>query len=540
MEKIRQILNSEDKVAIRALFSFDEKDSLEVVQFRFNLWARYCFPKYFTSPDAEFHKQIDSNNLQVYRGESTSFVNIAFRGSGKTARTKLMLAFAIANDINHSRKYIKVIAEDGTNSQQIVTDVYNMMVSSRVALLYPDVFEKTTAKREETMGSFTTATGIKVVSGIVGSDQRGALQEDSRPDVIWFEDFENRKTLRSARKTIAIWDNMEEARTSLAKNGGSIYTCNYISEQGNVHKLATLKANGHNIVIIPIEDKEHNPTWIRYSSQDIDNMRQLDDDFEGERLCKPSASKDIMFDRQTLDEMKERQPIRTSNGFRVYKEFNPSHRYAIGADIAGGVGLDSSASVIIDFDTMPAQVVATFANNQIKPEIFGDELNRQANMFGGCLIAPERNYGTEAILRLKQLEANLFSQQSKDTKISNTASTEYGWQTNSMTKPKMLFALGKAIDDGLISLNDPALIAECKAYTRNDLMETIKDPRLTTRHFDLLVACCISLQMKDYACVVISKDKEYNNVVDQYLDKLNGKETDGTWSNTHFDKYFPS
>ncbi len=538
MEEIKQILNSEDKIAIRVLFCFEPTDPLDAILFKFNIWARYCFPKYFTSEDALFHQEIDEANLKVYLNQLTSFINIAFRGAAKTARTKLFLAFCIANDLDHSRKYIKVLAEDGRNSQQIVTDIYNMLVSPVVAGLYPDVFEKTTAKREETMGSFTTATGIKLVSGIVGSDQRGAIQEESRPDVIWFEDFENRKTLRSIRKTIAIWENMEEARTSLAKNGGAIYSCNYISEQGNVHKLVTKDSAGKKVLITPIEDKMGNPTWDRYSKADIAQMRLDDEDFEGERLCKPSASRDIMFDRETLEAMPIKQLIKDSNGFRIYKKFDPSHRYACGADVAGGVGLDSSASVFIDFDTIPAQVVGVYANNLIKPETFGDELNREAGMFGDCLIAPERNYGTEAILRLKQLEANIYHSQSKDSKIASNAPTEYGWQTNSLTKPKMLFALGKAIEDGLISLNDSGLIAECKAYTRNDLLETIKDPRLTTRHFDLLIACAIAWQMKDVAVIANKEDERYNVAVDDYLDKLRGNPKEGTWSDDRYDKHF--
>lgn len=537
MEEIQRILISGDLVQKRSIFSFVRDDPIERVVFKFNLWARYCFPKYFSSQDAPFHSDIDRYNYTIYRGDLNSFVDIAFRGAAKTARTKLMVAYWITNDLDHYRKYIKVLAEDGANSQQIVTDIYNMMVSTKVSAMYPDVLEKTIAKREETMGSFTTATGVKVVSGIVGADQRGAIQEESRPDVIWFEDFENRKTLRSARKTIAVWDNMEEARNSLAKGGGAIYTCNYISEQGNVHKLVTKSSPSKKVLIVPIENERHEPTWNRYSKEEIAQMRIDDDDFEGEKLCKPSASKDVMYDRDVLDEMKVLIPIKESNGFRIYKSFNPSHRYAGGADISGGVGLDSSASVFVDFDTIPAQVVGVFDNNMIKPETFGDELNREADLFGRCLIAPERNYGTEAILRLKQLDANLYCLQSKDSKIETGRATEYGWQTNALTKPKMLFALGKAIEDGLIALNDERLIAECKSYTRNDLLENIKDPRLTTRHFDLLMACAIAWQMKDFA-IAKSEEKVYDNVVDDYIDKLKGETEQKVWSDHLYDKYF--
>ena len=45
------------------------------------------------------------------------------------------------------------------------------------------------------MDSFTTATGVKVKAGTVGMEQRGQIQEEARPDYIYFDDFETRKTL---------------------------------------------------------------------------------------------------------------------------------------------------------------------------------------------------------------------------------------------------------------------------------------------------------------------------------------------------------
>lgn len=517
--EIRDILLGSDEAAKRYFFSFNSNTSIDAIILKFNLWARYFFVKYFTSDDAAFHRDIDENNVKLYRGELTYLINSAFRGAAKTARAKLFIAYCVTNDTEHMRRYFKVLAEDLTNAKQIVTDVYNMFVDPRVRAMYPEVFEKSDAKREETMGSFTTATGVKIIADTVGTNQRGALQDDARPDFVWFEDFENRTTLRSARKTLAIWQNMEEARTGIALGGACLYTCNYISEQGNVHKIITNQWSNKKVLIIPIEDELHNSAWPdRYGPDDIAQMRKDDDDFEGERMCRPSASKDIYFDRATLDEMSVRLPIEDSNGFRIFKKFDPSHRYAGGHDIAGGVGLDSSTSVFIDFDTIPAQVVGVYANNEIKPEAFGHEILREADKFGGCLVAPERNYGTEAILVLKQQGANLFAMPNKDSKIKGTAPSEYGWHTNQLTKPKMLAAVGKAIEDGLLALNDEALIREFKNYTRNDLLTYEKDPRLTTRHFDLVMACAIAWQMKDYATVTTVKNiQSYKDQAQEYM-----------------------
>jgi len=514
---VNEIIESGNKGSLRALFSFNSEDTDKLVIVKFNLWSRYFFPKYFTSIDAKFHKEIDQGNLDVYRGKLESFIDVAFRGAAKTARTKLFMGFVILNDIDQSHRYFKVLCEDKANSAQIVTDVYNMLVNNLIVQLYPETFEKTTTKREETMASFTTATSIKMTAGTVGTNQRGALQEDARPDLIWYEDFESRTTLRSARKTKSIWENMEEARTGLAKGGGCIYTCNYVSEQGNVHKLVTAPATRRRVLIIPIIENGV-PTWVRYSLEDIEQMRRDDDDFEGERLCRPSASKDVLFDRETLDKMERLEPIKEVAGFRIYKKYDPSHRYAFGADVAGGIGLDSSTSCVIDFETIPAHVTGTFNNNNIKPMTFGDELARQGNMFGEALIAPERNnHGHATIGRLRQIYDNIFSPPIKETKVDQSVSQskEYGWLTTGLSKPKMIFALSRAVEDGHLLLNDPILIQECASYSRNDLIDSENDPRLTTRHFDLLIAAAIAWQMKDYAKHPSIKDEQYDSILEE-------------------------
>lgn len=508
----RKILNGNNEAEKKALFNFTVRDSNEKILLKYNLWMRYFFPKYFTSLDAPFHREIDLYNIQAYKGEIDSFTDIAFRGGAKTARTKLFVAFSIANDIEHFRRYFKILAADINNSKQISTDVYNMFVNYRVMAMYPEIFAKTAAKRQETMGIFTTSHSIpvKVLADTVGTDQRGALQEDARPDFQWFEDFENRKTLKSAVTTKAIWDNMEEARTGEAKGGACIYTCNYISEMGNVHKLVQKVGKRRPVLIVPILDKHGQPTWERYSKEDIEQMKEDDDDFEGERMCKPSASKDIFFDRERLDKMEARQPIRESAGFKIFYKYDPGHRYGSGHDVAGGVGLDSSTSVFIDFDVFPARVVGTFKDNEISPESFGDEVYRESDLFGGCIAGIENNKYDSAILKAKLLGTNLYENQGKATKKRLSPTTEYGWNTNSVTKSTMLFALQKAVEKGHLELSDPDLIAELRSYTRNDLMDKEEDPRLSTRHFDLLMACAIAWQMKDFATVA-EEEEEYDD-----------------------------
>lgn len=517
LQQLRELLERGEKKEIRALFAFDRSHADEEVRVKFNLWLRYFFPGYvmdetktYVIPDAPDHARADLQTIVVYRRGGV-FVDIEYRGAAKTTRKKLFLGFAIANDTDHYRKYIKVLAEDDTNSEQAVTDIYNFFVERKHHWYYPEMLVKTPEKRVERMGDFETATGVKVLATTVGVKQRGQLQDEYRPDLLWFDDFESRVTLRSAVTLQKIWDNMEEARTGLSLNGGAIYTCNFLSERGNVYKLITKYRAA--TLIVPIKgrveihesdgslDVRHidgPPTWPgKYTPEMAERLVALADDAAGEYLSCPAAGGDVLFPRDALARQEKKKPIKEIAGFKIFHSYDPSHRFGSGHDVGGGVGLDSSTSVFIDFTQFPNRVVATFKSNTIKPDIFGDEIHHQTKYFGRPLVAPENNKYDMVIGRLKQLYDNIYTMKEKTTRAGDPVRVkQWGWNTNSMTKPEMLMALRKAVADGHLELSDPDLIAEARSYSRDDLMDKDDDPRLATRHFDLLMACAIAWQMR--------------------------------------------
>ena len=480
----------------RALFSFRATDETEIIRKKFLYWSRYFLPTFFQSKDASFHKEVDIKNIELYKNGG-SFLEIGFRGSSKTNRKKTFIAFCIANDIGHHRKYIKVLSKEMDNSKQSVTDVYNVFMRAKVRALYPEVFQKSDAKREETMSSFTTFTGIKMVADTIGTDQRGDIQDETRPDFIWFDDFETKLSLMSAPTTFKIWQNMEEAKNGLAKNGAITYTCNYISERGNVHKLVEKIDNQ---LITPLEINGV-PSWPeRYTLDDIAKIKKEADDYVGEFQCQPSASTDVYFNRESVDKQVAIEPIEIISGLKLFKKYDASHRIGSGHDVAGGVGLDSSTSCFMDFSTFPIQVIATYKDNEIKPDTFAYEIKRQAKLFGTNYVAIEKNYGsTLDIFKTIYPTDKIHKTQRTAEKIKFVSPTEYGWDTNgASTKPTMLADFDKAIRDGVIELNDPDLIAEVRGYTRDDFMDKDIDPRVTTRHFDLLMAACICFQINKF------------------------------------------
>lgn len=169
--------------------------------------------------------------------------------------------------------------------------------------------------------------------------------------------------------------------------------------------------------------------------------------------------------------------------------------------------MDSSTSVFIDFYTLPAKVVATYKSNTIKPDVFGHEIIRECELFGNPVCAVENNKFDMAIGVLKHRGYDkIYFTEIKETRAGFPPTTRtYGWNTNTMSKPKMLFDLKKAVEDGHLELSDPDLIAELRSYTRDDLMDRDEDVRLTTRHFDLLISCAIAYQMRNWAEISVPK-----------------------------------
>jgi hypothetical protein len=156
-------------------------------------------------------------------------------------------------------------------------------------------------------------------------------------------------------------------------------------------------------------------------------------------------------------------------------------------------------------------VVATFKSNTIKPDVFGYEIMREADMYSRPIVAVENNKFDMCIGVLKTRDyPNLYFEEVDTTRAGVAPRTRYyGWNTNAMTKPKVLFELKKAVEDGHLELSDPDLIAELRSYTRDDLMDKEEDVRLTTRHFDLVMAAAIAWQMRNYAEVFKPQQMNY-------------------------------
>lgn len=478
------------------LFRFNKDDSNEKVYKKFQLFAKSNYIRFFKGVDAPFHQEMVMNFIRSYRGEN--YINLAFRGSSKTSLAKLFLVFAILNDTDKSRKYIKVLSRDIKNSKQIVTDVFNMCLD--VQGIYGDVFEREgEKKREERMDSFTLKSGVKLTAGSVGQAQRGHIQDAYRPDWLWFEDIEDRESISSQVITEGIIARCDEAILGLDKQGNLFVTGNYISENGVIQWF--LEKKDYIVQVVPILINE-GPSWSIYSLTEIEKLKQNSEDFYGEYMCDPARSEGKFFDidRIESDLKAVREPQQVRDGINYWNGYLMHHRYGIGADTGEGVGLDSSALAMFDFTT--GELTATYHSNEIKPELFAYTIAKLGEAFGKCVVAPEINNmsGGIVIVTLKNIYENIYQAVDR-TRLKEVESQKLGWHTNSRTKPQMFMDFRRDYNDGIVHIHDKQVLKEMKSYQNVDITENPNSN--ITRHFDLLTAVVIAWQMKS----VLKEDK---------------------------------
>jgi len=211
-----------------------------------------------------------------------------------------------------------------------------------------------------------------------------------------------------------------------------------------------------------------------------------------------------LFDASIIAQQEIKKPITIDGDWSIYEEFMPGQFYVMGADVAEGVGQDSSTAVVLKVSSIPYQVVATFKNNRIEPDKFAYELARYGARYGNCIIAPEVNsIGHTTVTKLKEIYSNVFravdpkKNLEQKTRFTNPVKTlRYGWRTTGTSKPLMMYELNDALNEGELEVNDATLLTELRTYDRENLSQIRFDDK-QTNHWDMVIALAIAYQMRN-------------------------------------------
>lgn len=220
-----------------------------------------------------------------------------------------------------------------------------------------------------------------------------------------------------------------------------------------------------------------------------------------------NSDKSSYFDKSLINyriQNDTEQPIKEFQDWKIYENYNPKHRYAIGADPAEGIGRDHAAAVLIDFaHRLPnyqivPKVIATYKSNRTDPLEFAHILSDMGHMYGQAIIAPERNnHGHTVIGKLKEIYGTIYKQVVKDH-IDDKEVDRYGWLTTSATKPTLLSELRSAVHNNELIIPDIDLLNELLNYGDDDYKRIKNDPTVTN-HFDMVMALAIAWEMRNHA-----------------------------------------
>lgn len=221
------------------------------------------------------------------------------------------------------------------------------------------------------------------------------------------------------------------------------------------------------------------------------------------------SSGDRFFDATLVQGLQTEEQQQIVGDWKYYGDFVAGHRFALGADVAEGVGRHNSTIVVIDFDhqaqingriVKTPKVVAVYASNKIKPDTLAYEIKNAAVRYGNCLSAVERNnhgFATLATLKNTVMYFNLYADE-KDN---------LGWHTNLASKPRMLLELRTAINEGSLEIADATLKSELLSFPAQELNDTRFDEEDETKgHFDRVIALAIAWQMRSLAQPSIGHD----------------------------------
>jgi hypothetical protein len=177
--------------------------------------------------------------------------------------------------------------------------------------------------------------------------------------------------------------------------------------------------------------------------------------------------------------------------------YRPGHRYAMGVDVSEGVGLDSSACIIIDFSAKTPIIVARYVSKHITPELLPYEVVSGAKAYGNCLVAVERNnHGHTTLTVLRDMYFNIYSEVRKD-RLTDEETERIGWLSTKTSKPRIMFNLKSAVEEEELDITDEMVLREARKFDHADV-PVLKLDEETTRHFDALMATAIAYEMKDY------------------------------------------
>ena len=168
-----------------------------------------------------------------------------------------------------------------------------------------------------------------------------------------------------------------------------------------------------------------------------------------------SVAGNVYLQRDDFDDIEIVQidPIETT----VLCEVDPQDRYAIGVDVAAGVGQDFSVIYVLSKKTH--QIVCVYRSNEISPAYLAERIVDFATTYNGAHVLVEsNNFGNVVLNEMHHMGYNKIWKDEKGR----------DWITTLKSKTEMFENLKGLIQGGYISMLDNIVYSELRSITVND------------------------------------------------------------------------
>jgi len=113
--------------------------------------------------------------------------------------------------------------------------------------------------------------------------------------------------------------------------------------------------------------------------------------FASEFECEFLGSANTLVNASKLRNLSYKDAIESSGGLKIYERPIKDHTYFITADVARGTKNDASAFICFDVTTVPYKIVAVFKDNEIKPLLFPNKIDKVARAYNHAFVLTEVN-----------------------------------------------------------------------------------------------------------------------------------------------------
>jgi len=182
---------------------------------------------------------------------------------------------------------------------------------------------------------------------------------------------------------------------------------------------------------------------------------------------------------------------------RVYARPDPTHDYAIAADVATGRGFDYSCAYVIDLSTL---AIVAELHGKLEADEYAEQLHYLGRWYGSARIAVEMGggFGEPVIIALRDgrkgrpTYPKLYRHTIGDRPDAHQMKN-YGFPMNVKTRPLIVNQIEQAIREKSIPAMPSTLVAECRTFVRQ---KSLPSPRaMDGSNDDRVMAFGIGLEM---------------------------------------------